>query len=542
MLISSFAIVKAQTVLNEIYTEPGAGKSEFFELYNSGAGSQNVNCFTVLIYYKNSTTDRGWWVLDLPNLNVGSKGYFVGAAADPFNVQSQTGVDAAFSWNDINFRNGSTGGYLQKYQLNGTNTGYNNVSPTNETQVTDLFTDVSVGGGHNYITLVYVNGVFSNAFWGGGASNTLPAEITGMMDLTVDMSGACTDFTTDFDDVLTEFKNNSPGSDNGYARQFDGKCGAWDKTSASLNHTPNNSNGGASAAGGDLIISATITCPDEILEPTQITYNITGATGAATEANSFPVIVDLYIDNGTLPGELDGDDTFIDTKTDDQISDPAKMFEYLPQDVDPILVFTTAQGCFDKVLVVSSSCASLPIKLQSFTAVRDRSNVFLKWTTSIEENNRGFLVQRLIGNGMWQNIQYVPSQALNGNSSIPLNYELTDINTTRGITQYRLKQVDLDGTTAYSFIRSVRGDGQKGKTIVYPNPSSDGKVNIIFEDVNAIRDVSVSDMSGRMIKQMKAVTNNNIQIDNLNAGFYTVRIVNTETGEQEVQKFVVNKR
>ena len=86
------------------------------------------------------------------------------------------------------------------------------------------------------------------------------------------------------------------------------------------------------------------------------------------------------------------------------------------------------------------------------------------------------------------------------------------------------------------------GEGQPGKTVVYPNPSSDGKVSIIFDDVNGIRDVSVTDISGRVIKQMKGVTNNNITIENLTAGFYTVRIVNNETGEQVVEKFVVNKR
>jgi hypothetical protein len=41
---------------------------------------------------------------------------------------------------------------------------------------------------------------------------------------------------------------------------------------------------------------------------------------------------------------------------------------------------------------------------------------------------------------------------------------------------------------------------------------------------------------------MRGVTNNNITIENLSAGFYTVRIVNNETGEQVVEKFVVNKR
>jgi hypothetical protein len=50
------------------------------------------------------------------------------------------------------------------------------------------------------------------------------------------------------------------------------------------------------------------------------------------------------------------------------------------------------------------------------------------------------------------------------------------------------------------------------------------------------------DMNGRMIKQYKGISNNNIQIENLNAGIYTVRIVDIQTGEQVVEKFVVNKR
>ena len=91
-------------------------------------------------------------------------------------------------------------------------------------------------------------------------------------------------------------------------------------------------------------------------------------------------------------------------------------------------------------------------------------------------------------------------------------------------------------------IRSVRGEGQKSNTIIYPNPSGDGKVNIVFEGANSIRDVSLMDVSGKTLKQWKGVTNNNIHIDNLNAGFYTVRIVNVETGEQVVEKFIVNKR
>ena len=186
----------------------------------------------------------------------------------------------------------------------------------------------------------------------------------------------------------------------------------------------------------------------------------------------------------------------------------------------------------------------LPVKMTYFNAVRSGQNVNLTWQTTLEDNNTGFEVQRFLGSaGGWQNIGFVSTQAVNGNSNSPLNYQFTDFsNTTKGVTQYRLKQIDKNNRSAFSLIRSVRGDGQKGKTIVYPNPSSDGKVNIIFEDMNGIRDISVSDMSGRVIKQMRGVTNNNITIDNLSAGFYTVRVVNNETGEQTVEKFVVNKR
>jgi len=187
-------------------------------------------------------------------------------------------------------------------------------------------------------------------------------------------------------------------------------------------------------------------------------------------------------------------------------------------------------------------CGTLPIKLRSFDANRNKSNVDLKWVTEIEDNNKGFYVERMLSNGGWEQITFVASQAPRGNSNSPLTYVLSDFNNTKGISQYRLVQVDIDGKQGYSMIRSVRGEGQKSNTIIYPNPSGDGKVNIVFEGTNSIRDVSLMDVSGKTLKQWKGVTNNNIHIDNLNAGFYTVRIVNTETGEQVVEKFIVNKR
>ena len=192
--------------------------------------------------------------------------------------------------------------------------------------------------------------------------------------------------------------------------------------------------------------------------------------------------------------------------------------------------------------VVNASCATLPIKLRSFNALRNRANVDVTWETEIEDNNKGFFIERKLSAGGWEDITFISSKGVNGNSNTPLTYSFVDLNDANGISQYRLRQVDIDGKFSYSLIRSVRGQGQKSKIIVYPNPSNDGTVNIVFDDFNGTRDVQVIDMGGRIVKQWKSITNNNLSIENLKTGVYTVRILNVETGKQDIEKFVVKTR
>lgn len=269
------------------------------------------------------------------------------------------------------------------------------------------------------------------------------------------------------------------------------------------------------------------------------------------------VVYRLYADDLDGMQEPGGDDSLLFT-SDTIILNPGDPFTSglinLPGDfccTEPwslwgIYVHVTARE-FNNIIstpVIEEACAAegpLPVSLTSFTATRSNSNVLLRWETAMEENNRGFYVERNFGDGVWQTIGFVQTKAMNGNSSSRLNYEYTDLNNSRGITQYRLRQVDIDGKHAYSPIRIVRALGQKGKTIVYPNPSTNGRVNVVFSDRNNAQDVSLSDVNGRLIRRWKAAINN-IQIDNLSAGFYTIRIIDTETGEQTVEKIVVKQR
>jgi hypothetical protein len=192
-------------------------------------------------------------------------------------------------------------------------------------------------------------------------------------------------------------------------------------------------------------------------------------------------------------------------------------------------------------LLVSVGGAPLPVNMQAFTANRSRSNVLLKWETTSEQMNSGFAIERK-GTGDWEQVGFVPSQAMNGNSTDLLSYQYTDVNTIKGISQYRIRQVDIDGQSKYTQIIAVKGEGQTGKTIVYPNPSSDGKVSIVFENADVTRDAQLVDMTGRVVKQWKGITTNTIQAENLTPGVYSLRILVQETGEQTIEKIVVNKR
>lgn len=184
----------------------------------------------------------------------------------------------------------------------------------------------------------------------------------------------------------------------------------------------------------------------------------------------------------------------------------------------------------------------LPVRFISFNAKRNNSSsVSLTWQTAMESNNSGFAVERNT-DGLWNQVAFVPSQAPDGNSQTVLSYSYTDQNNSSGITQYRIRQIDIDGQSKYSEVRAVRGLAQSGNMIVYPNPSSTGTVSVVFEDAAGLRDISLTDMTGRLVKNWQGVSNNNLQIDNLTPGFYALRVIVRETGEQTVKKIVVDKQ
>ena len=533
LLVAVFS-TKAQVVFNEFYTDPGSGKSEFFELYSTAPGSVNLNCYALVTWYKDKNGNTGFYVIDFPNISIAKNQWLTGASTSPFDVQAKEDVPASFGWDTL-----SVTGSVRNYQRSGGT--YNIVAVPD---INDIF-NTNTGTPAAYAMFLFANGGVTpiNSFMGGINTTTVPSDITTMPVLNIDMQGSCTDFAINWANVTSaENTTANGGSDNGFIRDRDGLCGSWKKSSSQVQHTPNATNGvntGVIIEGNIETAEVPGQCPTSILGNITWFFDVTGVTGAAT----FPVVIELYQDNFPYGGAIQGNDPLIGSETQLTVGETAESFVVTPPNSRLFVVYKSNLGCLEKTVIVANPCGTLPVKFKSFTATRTNStNVAVKWETLSEENAAGFVVERITKGG-WEDVAYIPSQAVNGNSNSALTYQLNDLNPAKGVSQYRIRQEDLDGTAKVSDIRSVRGEGQKGSTIVYPNPSSDGKVNVVFAGGEITkRNVSVQDMSGRIVKQWSNYSNNNIQIENLTPGFYTIRIVDIGTGEQSVEKIVVNKR
>jgi len=102
---------------------------------------------------------------------------------------------------------------------------------------------------------------------------------------------------------------------------------------------------------------------------------------------------------------------------------------------------------------VGDDASPLPVELVSFTGELVDNAVELNWETATETNNYGFEIQKSEDrsqNSEWETIGFVQG---NGTTNSPKYYEFTDSELPNAEeVSYRLKQIDNDGTFAYSKI------------------------------------------------------------------------------------------
>lgn len=95
----------------------------------------------------------------------------------------------------------------------------------------------------------------------------------------------------------------------------------------------------------------------------------------------------------------------------------------------------------------------LPVKFVGFTVTQKDNDALIQWSTSEEISADMYQVERSIDGTNWSTIAYV---AAVGNSSSLNNYSFTDKNVSAQVVYYRIKEVDVDGKTVYTAIKSIK--------------------------------------------------------------------------------------
>jgi len=114
--------------------------------------------------------------------------------------------------------------------------------------------------------------------------------------------------------------------------------------------------------------------------------------------------------------------------------------------------------------------STLPVELVAFDATASGGSVTLTWTTTSETNNTGFAVeQRASGAEAFGEIGFVEGA---GTTTQTQRYRFDATVAEPGTYDYRLRQVDVDGTVEYSPVVTVRVKPDRPYTLqmLGPNP------------------------------------------------------------------------
>lgn len=186
--------------------------------------------------------------------------------------------------------------------------------------------------------------------------------------------------------------------------------------------------------------------------------------------------------------------------------------------------------------LLGSSGNPLPVELLSFDCeLWNENQVKLSWQTAIEINNDFFTIERSADGSTWSEIKNIEGA---GNSVDVLNYNTIDEKPLPGLSYYRLKQTDFDGTFSYSELRTVSIEGvENAEIFIYPNPT-DGKL-LIEGSAIELESVKVYNHLGAEIKILNlenARTDNKLTLD-LSQLPYGVYLVKTKSFTQKVLKY-----
>jgi hypothetical protein len=164
----------------------------------------------------------------------------------------------------------------------------------------------------------------------------------------------------------------------------------------------------------------------------------------------------------------------------------------------------------------------LPVELVQFSGKHVTAGNLLTWSTASELNNDYFILERSTNGVEFVGIARIEGM---GTVSTTTDYSFLDTEAQPGISYYRLKQTDFDGTTITTPVIAVEWKLAHDAFQVYPNPAIDMITIALPDDMVPNSLLRITDATGRIVLERSNLKNGQvIDCSELARGNYSVTI------------------
>lgn len=194
---------------------------------------------------------------------------------------------------------------------------------------------------------------------------------------------------------------------------------------------------------------------------------------------------------------------------------------------------TCSDGC------CGNGCGALPVTVIALEYQLIRSHVVLEWKTASEINNDYFTIEKSNDGKSFSAVGKVDGS---GTTSVSTEYQWKDKDPAQGVTYYRLKQTDLDGSYAYERVIVVNPkDNVDAEFRIMPNPVLTGDVISIYGIGNDTEGASwkLQAISGQVLSE--GVLSGQLATVNTSAMNPGVYVLNVHSSKYQKQVKIIVK-
>ena len=174
---------------------------------------------------------------------------------------------------------------------------------------------------------------------------------------------------------------------------------------------------------------------------------------------------------------------------------------------------------FSPFAVSSRAGGVLPVVLTRFAARREPTGgVLCEWQTAQEVNNDRFVIER---STTGQDFLPIGTVKGTGPSSVSQQYQYVDAQPPVQTAYYRLRQLDMDGTEAFSSVVTVATVSGTAPVVLTPNPGT-GLYQVVLPGASSMVQAEVLNVVGARVQSVGS--DGRIDLQQQPNGVYIVRI------------------